>query len=180
MSRLSSTGFLLADVNKEMCSMRLSLSLWGLALVTLMAGRFAPAFAQNAKSTLAGANAHASEMQRLFPDGNQSSQATPRLIPKLEIDQDLSGAIEAVQPNGPALTAKNAFSWILAVTGALASPVINRRTGGRSAQNTRVIGLTQTSTTRSFACSTAPRVRRTTSRRRRLSGRHTAFCWTRA
>jgi len=48
-------------------------------------------------------------MQRLFPDGNQSSQATPRLIPKLEIDQDLSGAIEAVQPNGPALTAKNAF-----------------------------------------------------------------------
>ena len=61
MSRLSSTGFLLADVNKEMCSMRLSLSLWGLALVTLMAGRFAPAFAQNAKSTLAGANAYARE-----------------------------------------------------------------------------------------------------------------------
>ena len=71
--------------------MRLSLSLSGLALVTLMAGPFTPAFAQNAQPALAGANAHAREMLRLFPDGNQSSQATPRLIPKLEIDQDPSG-----------------------------------------------------------------------------------------
>jgi hypothetical protein len=87
--------------------MRLSLSLSGLALVTLMTGPFTPAFAQNAQSTLAGANAHAREMQRLFPDGNQSSQATPRLIPKVEIDQDPSGAVATVQPNGPTLTAKN-------------------------------------------------------------------------
>ena len=72
--------------------MRLSLSLSGLALVTLMAGPFTPAFAQNAQSALAGANAHAREMQRLFPDRNQSTQATPRLIPKLEIDQDPTGS----------------------------------------------------------------------------------------
>jgi hypothetical protein len=86
--------------------MRLSLSLSGLALATLMAGTVTPAFAQNVQPTLAGANAHAREMQRLFPDGNQSSQATPRLIPKLKIDQDPSGAVATVQPNGPALTAK--------------------------------------------------------------------------
>jgi cytochrome c peroxidase len=97
--------------------MRLSLSLLGLALVSFMAGPFTPAFAQNAQPTLAGANAHAREMQRLFPDRNRSRQATPRLIPKLEIDQDPSGAVETVQPNGPTLTAKNAFFSDLGTNG---------------------------------------------------------------
>jgi cytochrome c peroxidase len=97
--------------------MRLSLSLLGLALVTLMAGPSTPALAQNAQPTLAGANSHAREMQRLFPDRNWSRQATPRLIPKLEIDQDPSGAIETVQPNGPTLTAKNAFFSDLGTNG---------------------------------------------------------------
>ena len=68
-------------------------------------------------STLAGANAHAREMHRLFPDGNQSSQATPRLIPKLEIDPDPSGAVATLQPNGPTITAKNAFFQDLGTNG---------------------------------------------------------------
>jgi len=97
--------------------MRLSLSLSGLALVTLMAGLSTPAFAQNAQPTLAGANAYAREMQRLFPDRKRSTQATPQLIPKLEMDQDPSGAVETVQPNGPTLTAKNAFFSDLGTNG---------------------------------------------------------------
>ena len=115
--------------------MRLSLSLSGLALVTLMAGPPTSALAQSAQPTLAGANAHAREMQRLFPDGNQSSQATPRLIPKFKTDQDPSGAVATMQPNGPTLTAKNAFSQISGLTGAPASPVISRKTGGPSARD---------------------------------------------
>jgi len=97
--------------------MRLSLFLSGLALVTLMAGPSTPALAQNVQPTLAGANAHAREMRRLFPDGNQSSQATPRLIPKQEIDKDPTGAVETVQPKGPTLTAKNAFFSDLGTNG---------------------------------------------------------------
>ena len=56
-------------------------------------------------------------MQRLFPDRKRSTQTTPRLIPKLEIDQDPSGAVETVQPNGPTLTAKNAFFSDLGTNG---------------------------------------------------------------
>ena len=97
--------------------MRLSLSLSGLALVTLMAGPSTPGLAQNAQPTLAGANAHAGEMQRLFPDRNRNTQATPRLIPKLEIDQDPSGAVETVQPNGPTPTGQNAFFSDLGTNG---------------------------------------------------------------
>ncbi len=89
--------------------MRPSLSLSGLALVALMAGPSTPALAQNAQPTLAGANAHAREMQRLFPDSNLSGQATPPVIPQLEIDADPAGAVATLQPNGPTITAKNAF-----------------------------------------------------------------------
>ncbi len=89
--------------------MRPSLTLLGL-LMAALAGLPYSAHAQvTSSAALAGANAHAHEMQRLFPDANRSSQATPRLIRKLEIDQDPSGAVASVQPNGPTLTAKSAF-----------------------------------------------------------------------
>jgi cytochrome c peroxidase len=88
---------------------RLGLMLPGLALMTLMAGALSPAPAQNAQAVLAGANAHASEMHRLFPDPNRGSQPTPQVIPKLEIDEDPSGAVETLQPAGPTITANNAF-----------------------------------------------------------------------
>jgi cytochrome c peroxidase len=89
--------------------MQLNLSLAGLALVTLVAGPAIPALAQNAQPTLAGANAHAREMQRLFPDRNRSRQATPPVIPRLEIDADPAGAVATLQPNGPTMTTKSAF-----------------------------------------------------------------------
>lgn len=90
--------------------MRLRLILAGLAALTALSGAD-PALAENSQSTpaLAGENAHAREMQRLFPDRDRGTQVTPRLIPKLEIDPDPSGAVATLQPNGPTLTAKNAF-----------------------------------------------------------------------
>jgi len=99
--------------------MRPSLTLARLALMTLLAGVSYPALAQNtqAAATLARANAHAREMQRLFPDRHRGTQATPRFIPKLEIDPDPSGAVATVQPNGPTLTAKSAFFLDLGTNG---------------------------------------------------------------
>jgi hypothetical protein len=38
-----------------------------------------------------------------------SSQPTPQVIPKLEIDRDPSGAVETLQPAGSTITANNAF-----------------------------------------------------------------------
>jgi len=93
------------------CRTRLGLILAGLALMIALSGAPYPALAQNSQSTatLAGENAHAREMQRLFPDHDRGTQATPRLIPKQEVDRDPSGAVATLQPNGPTLTAKNAF-----------------------------------------------------------------------
>ena len=88
-------------------------------MITLLAVAPYSALAQStqAAATLAGENAHAREMQRLFPDHNRSIQATPRLIPELEIDPDPSGAIATLNPNGPTLTAKNGFFLNLGTNG---------------------------------------------------------------
>lgn len=51
---------------------------------------------------------HAQEMRSFFdPEGGQ--QPTPPLIPKFEIDFDLSGIIATYQPGGPTRTSQNAF-----------------------------------------------------------------------
>jgi cytochrome c peroxidase len=97
---------------------RLRLALARLALMTVLAGISSPTFAQNPQAAvLAGETAHAREMKRLFPDAQRGTQATPRLIPKLEIDPDPSGAIATVQPNGPTITAKSAFFANLGANG---------------------------------------------------------------
>jgi len=57
----------------------------------------------------AGAIAHTQKMRRLFPDTGGDIQATPPVIPQLEIDSDPSGAVATFQPSGPMETAKNAF-----------------------------------------------------------------------
>ena len=65
----------------------------------------------------AGAIAHAQKMQRLFPDIGGDMQATPPVIPELEIDPDPSGAIATFQPRGATVTAKNAFFQDLGTNG---------------------------------------------------------------
>jgi len=59
------------------CRTRLGLILAGLALMIALSGAACPALAQNSQSTatLAGENAHAREMQRLFPDRDRMTVA---------------------------------------------------------------------------------------------------------
>jgi hypothetical protein len=56
-------------------------------------------------------------MRWLFPDIGGDTQATPPIIPQLEIDSDTSGAIATFQPNGPTVTANNAFFRDLGTNG---------------------------------------------------------------
>src|SRR5215469_18484223 len=92
-----------------------SLFLAGLMLTTLLVGVPGLAFAQNVQSdraaaaARAGAIEHVKKMQRLFPDFNAEKQATPPVIPELEIDLDPSGAVATFQPSGPTITAENPF-----------------------------------------------------------------------
>jgi cytochrome c peroxidase len=65
--------------------------------------------ADGSAAARAGAIAHAQKMRLLFPDIDGDTQATPPIIPQLEIDRDPSGAIATFQPNGRTVTAKNAF-----------------------------------------------------------------------
>ena len=65
----------------------------------------------------AGAIAHAQKMRRLFPDIGGDTQATPPVIPELEIDRDPGGAIATFQPKGSTVTAKNGFFQNLGTNG---------------------------------------------------------------
>src|SRR5215471_12299168 len=93
-----------------------------LAVTALIAGASSHAIAENAQSNdgaaaRAGAVAHAQKMAKLFPDAAGSSQTTPAVIPKMEIDPDPNGAIASFQPNGPTITANNAFFQNLGTNG---------------------------------------------------------------
>jgi hypothetical protein len=85
-----------------------------LTLTTFLAGAPDIVAAQNllpdgGAEARAGEIAHAQKMRKLFPDIGVDAQPTPFVIPKLEIDLDPGGAIASFQPNGPTITAKNAF-----------------------------------------------------------------------
>ena len=92
-----------------------------LTLTALLAGASGHAVAQNAQSNSgaarAGEVAHAQKMAKLFPDAAVGSQTTPAVIPQMEIDPDPSGAIATFQPNGPTITANNAFFQNLGTNG---------------------------------------------------------------
>ena len=97
-------------------------ALAGLAVTALLAAAPEPAVGQNLQAdnsaaARAGEIAHAQKMRRLFPDTDGDTQATPPIIPKLEIDRDPSGAIATFQPNGLTLTAKSAFFQNLGTNG---------------------------------------------------------------
>jgi hypothetical protein len=87
----------------------------------LIAGTFGQAIAQpgqyDGAAARSGAIAHAQKMRRLFPDSGADVQPTPPVIRQFEIDPDPSGAIETFQPNGPIITAKNAFFQNLGTNG---------------------------------------------------------------
>jgi cytochrome c peroxidase len=93
-----------------------------LALSALLAGASGQAVAQTtqpdgAAAARAGEIAHSQKMRKLFPDIGSDTQATPFIIPELEIDLDPGGAIASFQPNGPTITTKNAFFQDLGTNG---------------------------------------------------------------
>src|SRR5260370_3424406 len=90
-----------------------------LALSALLAGASGQAIAQpdGGAAARAGEIAHAQKMRELFPDSGGTIQATPLIIPELEIDRDPSGAIASFQPNGPTTTTTNAFFQDLGTNG---------------------------------------------------------------
>jgi hypothetical protein len=73
--------------------------------------------ADNSAAARAGAIAHSQKMRRLFPDVGGETQKTPPIIHQSEIDADPGGAIATFQPNGPTITASNAFFQNLGANG---------------------------------------------------------------
>jgi cytochrome c peroxidase len=97
-------------------------ALASLAVTALLAGAPELAVAQkvqadNGAAARAGAIAHAEKMRRLFPDVGTDAQVTPPVIQQFEIDPDPGGAIATFQPNGPTVTANNAFFQNLGTNG---------------------------------------------------------------
>jgi len=97
-----------------------SSALAGLALASLLAGRFDPALGDDARDSaaaLTGEAEHARKMSKLFPNQDSGTQETPAVIPQFEIDRDSSGFIATFQPNGPTATSSNAFFQVLGSNG---------------------------------------------------------------
>jgi cytochrome c peroxidase len=66
---------------------------------------------------VAGEIAHKQKMRQLFPDFVRGAQATPPVIPQLELDADPSGMIATYQPNGATRTATSPFFQNLGTNG---------------------------------------------------------------
>src|SRR6516162_9207318 len=110
------------DFSTARGSAKLSLTAASLAVTALLAADPEIAVAQNAQSdgfaaARAGAIEHAQKMRRLFPDIDEDTQATPPVIPELEIDLDSGGAIATFQPKGSTVTAENGFFQNLGTNG---------------------------------------------------------------
>jgi len=115
--------FIIVDQsNKVPQSTRCSSAVMSLALTAFLTGAPELAVAQSIQvdgsaAARSGAITHAQKMRRLFPDISAQTQATPAVIPQFEIDPDPSGTIATFQPNGPTITAKNAFFQNLGTNG---------------------------------------------------------------
>jgi cytochrome c peroxidase len=91
-------------------------SVSALALICLLGSSPLPAWAQTVdvidpaqnRNWAPGTIDHALRM-RMFKDAGQSSQATPPIIPKLEVDADPSGRVATFTPGVATITANNAF-----------------------------------------------------------------------
>jgi cytochrome c peroxidase len=115
-------------MKKESSTLRpspLRFSVSRLALIAFLLGGWPPlAFAQTidtidpgqTRDWAPGAINHAQAM-RMFKDANQGSQATPPIIPKLEVDGDPSGQVATFQPGAATATASNAFFQNLGTNG---------------------------------------------------------------
>jgi cytochrome c peroxidase len=102
----------------------LRISVSGLAFICLLGGPPFRALAQNVGNVdptqmtdwASGAIDHAQRM-RMFKDADQGLQATPPIIPKLEVDADPSGRVATFTPGVATITANNAFFQNLGTNG---------------------------------------------------------------
>ena len=154
----------------------LRFSISGLALITFFLGSSAPPAsgqtvdvidpAQN-RNWAPGAIDHALTM-RMFQDVNQSSQATPPIIPKFEVDGDPSGAVATFTPGVATITANNAFFRNMGTNGRTCFTCHQPQTGWTIAPRARAQDSKRApGSSRCFERSTAPRVRPTISLRSR-------------
>jgi len=74
-------------------------------------------FDRSAAAAVAGEVAHKQKMRQLFPGPTGSTQATPEVIPQLDIRADPSGKVATYQPNGSTLTANTPFFQNLGTNG---------------------------------------------------------------
>jgi cytochrome c peroxidase len=70
-----------------------------------------------AAAAIAGEVANKQRMRQLFPDAVTGIQATPPVVPRLEIDTDPSGQIATYQQKGTTQTANSAFFQSLGTNG---------------------------------------------------------------
>jgi len=97
---------------------RTSLLTGGLAIALLLPAALAWAGSADAPAAaaIAGEVAQAQKMNQLFRDSS-GNQATPPVIPQLEIDPDPHGLVATFQPNGATVTATNPFFQNLGTNG---------------------------------------------------------------
>ena len=109
------------------CPRPLLLRVLGLAFVYLVAALLQPAWAQKKNvvdpsqnvNWAAGAVGHAQKMRNSFTRRNvdESSQAAPGNIPRLEIHSDAAGRVATFRPGGPTDTGQNGFFQNLGTNG---------------------------------------------------------------
>src|SRR6266702_5593899 len=112
----------LGTANLRSSPLRISVS--SLAFICFLGGCLPPASAQTSDlidptqspDWAPGAIDHAQKM-RMFKDADQGSQATPPIIPKLEVDADPSGSVATFQPSVATITTNNAFFKDLGTNG---------------------------------------------------------------
>jgi hypothetical protein len=88
-----------------------------LGLLSPVAPAWADADDALALAAVAGEVAHKQKMGHLFRDPVSGNQATPPIIPQLEIDPDPTGVIATYQPNGATRTTTNPFFQNLGTNG---------------------------------------------------------------
>jgi len=81
-----------------------------LTLACIASGMSRPALAGNGDvPTFAPGMIRHMQAMRRFKDADQGTQAAPPVIPRFELDRDVSGAVATFQPNGATFPANNAF-----------------------------------------------------------------------
>jgi cytochrome c peroxidase len=87
----------------------LAASISAASVLTIPPARSDDAFDRTAAAAVAGEVAHKQKMRQLFQDRAASAQATPEVIPQLDIHANPSGKVASYRQNGSTFTANTPF-----------------------------------------------------------------------